>query len=1060
MKVLDLAVNSFWKEELGVKAVVEAEENRYRVQLSIKGSQIRDYSCSCARGISYKGMCEHEKLVWETWKTEADKKSRKQVSTSQEVRAMIREYTNREVEKILREGEGEPVRLVPRLVIRRQEICLECKIGRGRSYLIKDFLPFALAVERGAPAEYGKNLSFYHSLESFHPDDRKLVKFVVEQTAGYREHWEQFQKRAFAAPAPLKELVLGQAARDRFLSLMEGRELEVDDTKGSTKKLRVTGQTELLSVTAERAGRDGIRVSLEEGLSGFFGESHLYLVRGERLVRLDRDASEGLRVFFEQMMGSWGSKKTAEIQEKDIPLFLERVLLRIRPYCNLEVRDVDLELYRPLELKAEFSFDSKRPGELTMRPVLSYGDFSFHPVEDDKVPRTVCRDVPGEFRISQLITKYFQFREGQTRDLIIRDDDDAMYRLLKDGIPEFMKLGEVYVSEEAAKMKLLAPPKISLGVSVSGSWLDLKVDTEGITHAELIRILAQYQQKKPYYRMKSGEFLQLDDQGLVTVARLVDGLAISKTQLLENQIRIPAYRTLYLDSLLKEQSGISTYRDPWYKSIVRGMKAVEDSEFEIPPSLGTVLRGYQKTGFRWLKTLDRYGFGGILADDMGLGKTIQVIALLLDEKERGTGSAQSLIVCPASLVYNWENEILKFAPQLTVLTVTGQAVKRQEQLRAQEHCDVVITSYDLLKRDMSWYEGKQFRFQILDEAQYMKNPKTQCARSVKMIEAQSRFALTGTPIENRLGELWSIFDYLMPGFLLSYQRFKSSFETPIARDGNAQALDSLRVQTGPFILRRTKKEVLRELPDKLESVLYSQMEKEQNELYTAHAVTLKRQLEQLEGRMDGQQSLAVLAELTRLRQLCCDPSLCYAGYKGGSAKLEACLDLVESGVEGGHKILLFSQFTSMLERIGKQLAKKEISFRSLTGSTTKEERIRLVEAFQRDPSISVFLISLKAGGTGLNLTAADMVVHYDPWWNVAAQNQATDRAHRIGQDKQVQVWKLIAKDTIEENIMKLQESKQDLADQIVSGKAGNFGSLGREDLIRLLEQRGELHGTV
>ena len=343
----------------------------------------------------------------------------------------------------------------------------------------------------------------------------------------------------------------------------------------------------------------------------------------------------------------------------------------------------------------------------------------------------------------------------------------------------------------------------------------------------------------------------------------------------------------------------------------------------------------------------------------------------------------------------------------------------------------------------------KFRFQVIDEAQYIKNPLTQSAKSVKLIKAQTRYALTGTPIENRLSELWSIFDYLMPGFLFTYSRFRKQFESPIVKDGDPYALESLRRLSGPFVLRRLKKDVLKDLPDKLETVVYSMAEEEQKQLYTAHALALKEELEQMSGDTYGTERIQVLAELTKLRQICCDPSLCFDRYKGGSAKLDTCMELITGGIAGGHKILLFSQFTSMLELIGQRLKKEGIAFHELTGATPKEERIRMAGAFQTDET-PVFLISLKAGGTGLNLTAADIVIHYDPWWNVAAQNQATDRAHRIGQEKQVSVFKLIMKDTVEENILLLQEQKRDLADQIISGEQVSIGSLSKDELLKIL----------
>ena len=360
----------------------------------------------------------------------------------------------------------------------------------------------------------------------------------------------------------------------------------------------------------------------------------------------------------------------------------------------------------------------------------------------------------------------------------------------------------------------------------------------------------------------------------------------------------------------------------------------------------------------------------------------------------------------------------------------------------------MITSYDLLKRDSGLYQEMEFRFHIIDEAQYIKNAATQAAKAVKAVRSVTRFALTGTPIENHLGELWSIFDFLMPGFLFTAAKFKKRFESPVMREGDPEALALLKKLTGPFILRRLKKDVLKELPDKLETVLYSSMEGEQKKLYAAGALKLKEALE-TPGELEARERMQILADLMSLRQLCCDPSLCYSNYKGGSAKLETCMELLQNGTAAGHKILLFSQFTSMLSIIEKRLKKEKLDYYMLTGATPAKERMQMAAAFKRD-QVPIFLISLKAGGTGLNLEAADMVILYDPWWNAAAESQAADRAHRIGQENQVTVFKLITKHTIEENILKLQEQKRMLADSVVAGAGGSFAGLTKEELLKVL----------
>ena len=386
---------------------------------------------------------------------------------------------------------------------------------------------------------------------------------------------------------------------------------------------------------------------------------------------------------------------------------------------------------------------------------------------------------------------------------------------------------------------------------------------------------------------------------------------------------------------------------------------------------------------------------------------------------------------------------------MQAVPVSGTQTERQLILEKQRDYDILVTSYDLLKRDIDQYDALRFDFQILDEAQYIKNHTTADSKAVKVIHSKTRLALTGTPIENRLSELWSIFDYLMPGFLYKYETFKKSFETPIIKNKDMAASERLRQMTAPFILRRLKKDVLRDLPEKLEEVRYAKPEKKQLDLYNGQLVHMQKLLKNQNEDDFNKNKLKVLAELTRIRQICCDPSLCFEDYNGGSAKREACMELIASAAESGHKMLVFSQFTSMLELLEKDLKASGLSWYKITGSTPKEERIRLVKAFNED-SVPVFLISLKAGGTGLNLTGADIVIHYDPWWNLAVQNQATDRAHRLGQTKTVTVYKLIMKDSIEEKILKLQEAKKDLADEILKGENGNLGSLSQEELRELI----------
>ena len=1073
MKIIKMSVDTFWKGEVRVQGQIEDETKVYQTRIFIKGSQIYDYSCSCAEGNSFRGPCVHAKALQEAFARQQKAEHTPPVSTSPEIRMMIREYTNREVARILGEEEREPVYLHPYLQIRRGEVLLEARIGREKRYIVKNLLEFAQAVHSGKRVEYGKGMAFEHVPSAFAPESRPFLDLLLEEADAYIRHYEEMRGHAGLPLPVMRALTLGSAARDRLFDLLEGKEVQTEDEKGAERVCRVERKDPRFPVEVEARG-DGIAVTVPSALTSFRGEQRLYVADGLHLFGCSELYTETMGVFLEQMeqggreCGSRKEKRELLVGSRDIPLFYARVLEGMEALGILQSPEIDWEKYRPEALKARFEFDSDSPDELRLRPTLSYGDFTFSPLADEHVPREICRDVPAEFYISRLITRYFSYWEDESGELVIRGDEEALYQVLSEGMPQFQEVGEVWLSESVRHLRVLPPPEVSMGVSLGGGWLDLKIETAGIDPAELLQVLSEYRQKKKYYRMKNGEFLQLSGGGLQALDSLTADLGLTKSEFQAGEAKIPAYRAFYLDSLSGDGRMKLFQRDEAYGMMVRDLKTAQSVSYAVPAVLEKTLREYQKIGYTWMRTLARYHFGGILADDMGLGKTLQVIALLTafyQEKteqkaagNEGSGSElplPSLIVCPASLVYNWGQEFARFSPEIRVLLIAGTAKERQEQLEEQmrmeasEGAQVIITSYDLLKRDRAAYLGRTFEYEIIDEAQVIKNAKTQGAKAVKEISANVRFALTGTPVENRLSELWSIFDFLMPGFLYGYRKFRERYELPIVKNQDPEALTALRRMTGPFVLRRLKKDVLRELPGKEERIVYSAASGRQQKLYTASALKLKEAL--AGGAWPGNGKLDGLSQLMRLRQICCDPALCFEDYTGESAKLETCVSLIASASAAGHKILLFSQFASMLERIQERLLQEGISSHLLVGATPKEERSRMVQAFASD-EVPVFLISLKAGGTGLNLTAADIVIHYDPWWNVAAQNQATDRAYRIGQEKPVTVYKLILKDTIEENLLKLQNAKLALAAQVVSEGMVSLGDLSQNELMELFEQ--------
>ena len=754
-----------------------------------------------------------------------------------------------------------------------------------------------------------------------------------------------------------------------------------------------------------------------------------------------------------------------------MPAFVRELLPSLKKFFHCDLRDfpeeTGLECYKAAY---EIYLDAPERDWITCKAFSVYGKNKFSVFDRDVSART--RDIPGELGVFALLSKYFNgyddqrmelaldcraekleslCREGSGKPDSVKASEEKLYQLLTEGIPAMQKVAAVYISQSIKQMRVAKLPNIRLGVSLSAGLLNLDLEVEGMDQAQLFDILSRYDRRKKYFRLKDGSFLDVSDGQLRELSALKNGLQISDRELKKGKTQVPAYRAMYLDSQLKGGDLIKVEKDNAFRALIRNMQTMEEHKFQIPREQEKILRSYQKEGFYWIKTLKHNQFGGILADDMGLGKTLQVITFLWSEfQESAPGeNRRALVITPASLVFNWMNEIERFAPGLPATVVIGDVKERKALIKNAGEREVLITSYDLLKRDLKAYQNLDFAVQIIDEAQYIKNHGTQVAKAVKEIRSEFRLALTGTPVENRLSELWSIFDFLMPGFLYSYEKFRKEIELPAVQYSNSDAMERLQKMIRPFVLRRLKRDVLKDLPDKLEKDMFSPLESEQKELYEAHTERLRLMLGMQSDAEFRTSKLQILAEITRLRQICCYPGLVYEGYKGNSSKLEMCMELVQNAVNGGHKLLLFSQFTTMLDVLAVRLKKAKVSFYMLTGATSKEKRAQMVHAFNEDDT-SVFCISLKAGGTGLNLTAADIVIHYDPWWNLAVQNQATDRAHRIGQQNVVSVYRLFMKDTIEERIRALQERKRELADEILSGEGIGQALISREEVLELL----------
>lgn len=924
-------------------------------------------------------------------------------------------------------------------------------IGITKMYVLKNLFEFADRLKSLSDYSYGKQLHFVHSLDSFEPGSGKLAKFLVRLADSKRENINAHHYESGYAYSSARSFMLSPAELEDFLLCVEG-EFEAHIT-GSKKEIWHLEGTYLRRLSIQREGQ-GILLSAEkkEAVAGskyliYFQEGKIYLEEQRKL--------EPVLDFAEAMERIPDGR--AYIGENDIPAFCRILLPRLKEVYEISYQDFDEAQYTVSAPKFEIYLDAPEKDRITCKIKAVYGESKYDVSVSRETARShvgeknVKRDMMAEGIVFAAVSEWFPICDEEEKRLAIEEDEDAMYSFLTDGIKALQTLGNVFISDTLKRYRVVAGSRIKVGVSVGGGLLELSFSAQDLTPDQVGEILSKYDRKKKYYRLKNGEFVNIEGTGAGDLSSVVRDLGLAESQIKKGEMSVPEYRLFYLEEKLSDEEAFDTQKDAYYKKLLADTENIMNRNFPIPASLQEIARDYQKTGFCWLMRITESGFGGILADDMGLGKTLQVIAVILYQYQNAEegGNRRCLIVTPASLVYNWESEFERFAPGLPVTAVAGSAALRKEQIKGCKERDILVTSYDLLKRDIEYYESIPFFLEIIDEAQFIKNHTTQAARAVKTISAKSRLALTGTPVENRLSELWSIFDYLMPGFLYSYDRFRREIEIPAVQEGNGEVFERLKKIVRPFILRRLKGDVLKDLPEKMEENLYTRLGGSQKELYDAHVQRIKIMLKGQSKEEFNSSKIQILTELTRLRQICCDPALIYEGYEEGSAKCDMCMDLIQNAIEGGHKILLFSQFTSMLQRLAERLNENEIPFYTITGDTPKEERLKLVNAFNEN-GVPVFCISLKAGGTGLNLASADIVIHFDPWWNLAVQNQATDRAHRIGQKNVVTVYKLIARGTIEEKIVKLQEQKRELADRLLPGSDQNSGNFSREELLELL----------
>lgn len=1034
-------------------------------------AEVSNMSCECEAFYNYEGMCKHcvalllnyvsrrqAKDILQAKRADGVLQSKcgdveensdpiPMMKTAASFKNLLNQYSLKAgAAYLIPETVYGKVELEPYFKMDYSYATVEFKIGTEQKYVLKNISAFLYSLKMNEKVHYGKKLDFYHSREAFTEASNRMIDFLQQQDTDKKRQSKFHTYYAYTGGYE-RVMELDGIGVDRFFAAV-GSDPFFGELKFGSKAQYYVAEEEKRPKLTIKAGSAGVFLLLEE-LNTVQGERYYYFWEGSTFYRSTPELREQCGEFYDYMERQVGGQ--SYIAAEELPMFCRDLLPLLKGSFHIISEGFDESLYVPKKPEFELYLDKHDINVTGAKLLAVYGDEKYNVLE--KIEPGEVRDVAEEARIRSLVEPYFNgYAMGQTV-FVLSNNEEMLYRLLTGGLQRLSEYMSIYTSDAFRNMKVVSAPVVSVGVSLKSDLLELGIHSAEMSSEELAYLLNKYDRRKKYVRLKNGDFMDIQDDGIGVLAEVGQTIHLTEADLKTGSVNIPKYRAMYLDAALKDNKSLKIEKNREFKSMVRNMKTIEDSDYEVPEPLKNVLRSYQKSGFLWLKTLRENGFGGILADDMGLGKTLQVISLLLSEQQdcclKEKEPRSSLIVCPASLVYNWQKEIKRFAPELITTVVTGLAEERARIIKKSRAGEILITSYDLLKRDADLYRDTVFAIQVIDEAQYIKNPGTQAAKAVKKITAAFKLALTGTPIENRLSELWSIFDYLMPGFLYSYQRFREEIELPVVTNQDQNKLERLRRMIRPFVLRRLKEDVLTDLPEKLEENVFAHLEGEQAALYDAHVQRMKDMLDGKSEQEFRAERIQILAELTKLRQICCDPALLFEGYGGESAKTDMCMELIVNAVNGGHKVLLFSQFVTMLERLADRLKEEKISYYMLTGSVNKEKRMQMVESFNKD-EVPVFCISLKAGGTGLNLTAADIVIHYDPWWNVAVQNQATDRAHRIGQKHVVTVYKLVSEGTVEEKIIGIQERKRRLAENVLEGEGMASAAFTKEELIELL----------
>ena len=869
------------------------------------------------------------------------------------------------------------------------------KIGINKKYVLRNKIHNFLEVynSQNGVVQFWKNFIYDPKKYYFNSDNEKIIKYLDE----YFKYHNSFY--------------FGDEDLKSFINLIKNRQFSIEGI-GTIYEIKEVNPFE----SKITKNNDLYELNIDYDNIYPLTRDFEYIIKDRNLYKIDKKMADLILKLEQTGMDS------IYFDEENINNFSKRILPIVKENVVVDENIDNIVIVKKPECKLYFDLNYN---DIVCNVKLMYGNIELDYFDNNN---KVLRDIEYENEVITYLRKAGFYLD---KNKIKLDDIDLIGKFLEEDINYLTEKYNVFTSEKLKEIGVVKTSAITSTFSIGkDNIMRYSFDLGDISSDELDSLFKNLKAKKKYFKLKNGNYLNLNNNNIKELKSLVDDINLSSKDIKNGNGIIPKYRAIYLDSLKDKYNIIKT--NSLFNDFIDTFLKYKDINLYLTKKDKEVLRDYQEVGVKWLYNIYKCGLGGILADEMGLGKSIQIIYLIKKLLKENKDS-KYLIVSPTSLVYNWENEFKKFAPNIKYETFGDIKNIRHEKLK-KDNPSVYITSYGLLREDYNYYKDINFDVCIIDEAQNIKNPNAGITKTVKSINANTKFALTGTPIENSAVELWSIFDYSMDGFLGDQQEFGRKYKVEEFDEDTNKKLQNLNKLISPFVLRRRKVDVLKDLPEKLENNIYIDLSDSQKKLYAKEVERVNKEFDNIlhtEGISKAR--FLILQLLVKLRQLCIDPRIVYEDYKDGSNKIDTLINVVKEYISNGHKILLFTSFRTALDLVRKEFNKNNISSYTIDGSVNSKKRMELVDKFNNDDT-NVFLIMLKSGGTGLNLTSADVVIHLDLWWNPQAESQAADRAHRIGQKNNVEVIKLVSKGTIEEKILELQQKKKKLSDKVIEGE--------------------------